>query len=119
VEDRQLPHNLLCLREAKARGADEVVITNLAGEITEAAVSNIHFVRHGAVVTPGLASGLLNGITRRLLIREGRAGGRCGNIRDGIEAGGPGRDAGMFSHLDDPRCGAGRGDRRAAFRRER
>jgi branched-chain amino acid aminotransferase len=63
-------NNLLCLREAKARGADEVVITNLAGEITEAAVSNIHFVRHGAVVTPGLASGLLNGITRRLLIEK-------------------------------------------------
>jgi branched-chain amino acid aminotransferase len=33
-------------------------------------VSNIHFVRHGAVVTPGLASGLLNGITRRLLIEK-------------------------------------------------
>jgi branched-chain amino acid aminotransferase len=61
-------NNLLCLREARIRGADEVVITNLAGEITEAAVSNIHFVRDGAVLTPGLASGMLNGITRRVLI---------------------------------------------------
>jgi len=63
-------NNLLCLREAKSRGADEVVITNLAGEITEAAVSNIYFVRDGVVFTPGLESGLLGGITRRLLIER-------------------------------------------------
>jgi branched-chain amino acid aminotransferase len=50
------------------RGADEVVITNLAGEITEAAVSNVYFVRDGVVITPAMESGLLGGITRRLLI---------------------------------------------------
>jgi len=61
-------NNLLCLREAKSRGADEVVITNLAGEITEAAVSNIGFVRAGAVVLPPLKAGILAGITRRILI---------------------------------------------------
>jgi branched-chain amino acid aminotransferase len=61
-------NNLLCLREAKSRGADEVIITNLAGEITEAAVSNVFFVRDGVVFTPGMESGLLGGITRRLLI---------------------------------------------------
>ena len=63
-------NNLLCLQEAKARGADEVVITNLEGEITEAAVSNIHFVRDGVVLTPGMGSGLLGGITRRMLIER-------------------------------------------------
>ncbi len=63
-------NNLLCLREAKARGADEVVITNLADEITEAAVSNIYFVRDGVVVTPALASGLLGGVTRRVLLER-------------------------------------------------
>ena len=63
-------NNLLCLREAKARGADEVVITNLNGEITEAAVSDIYFVRDGVALTPGLESGLLGGITRRLLIEK-------------------------------------------------
>ena len=61
-------NNLLCLREARARGADEVVITNLAGEITEAAVSNIGFVRDGEVVLPPLESGILAGITRRIVI---------------------------------------------------
>jgi len=33
------------LREARARGADEAVMTNHAGEIAEAAVSNIGFVQ--------------------------------------------------------------------------
>ncbi len=61
-------NNLLCLREARARGADEVVILNMAGEISEAAVSNIAFVRDGGFVTPSLASGILGGITRGLLL---------------------------------------------------
>ncbi len=63
-------NNLLCLREAKLRGADEVVMANLAEEITEAAVANIHFVRDGVVLTPALASGLLAGVTRRLLVEK-------------------------------------------------
>ena len=63
-------NNMLCLREAKTRGADEVVMANLAEEITEAAVSNIHFVRAGAVLTPALDSGLLAGVTRRILIER-------------------------------------------------
>jgi len=61
-------NNILCLREGRARGADEVVITNLAGEIAEAAVSNIGFVRDGVVVTPPLKAGILGGITRQILI---------------------------------------------------
>ena len=63
-------NNILCLREARSRGADEVVIRNARGEITEAAVSNIGFVRDGAVVTPPLDSGILIGVTRRLLIEK-------------------------------------------------
>ena len=63
-------NNILCLREARARGADEVVITNLNGEITEAAVSNIGFVREGVAITPPLSAGLLAGITRRILLER-------------------------------------------------
>ena len=61
-------NNILCLREARSRDADEVVILNLEGEVTEAAVSNIAFARDGAVVTPPLAAGILGGITRGLLL---------------------------------------------------
>ena len=63
-------NNLLCLREARTRGADEVVMTNLADEVTEAAVANVHFVRQGRVLTPRLTSGLLAGVTRRLLLEK-------------------------------------------------
>lgn len=61
-------NNLLCLREAKARGADEVVILNQAGEVTEAAVCNIFFVRDRTLVTPPLGAGILEGITRELIV---------------------------------------------------
>ena len=77
-------NNLLCLREARARGADEVVMLNLSGEVTECAVSNIAFVRGGGFVTPPLSAGILGGITRSLLLgavsaSAGIAGrrGRC------------------------------------------
>jgi branched-chain amino acid aminotransferase len=63
-------NNILCLREARVRGADEVVITNLADEVTEAAVSNLGFVRAGEIQTPPLAAGILAGITRELVLRH-------------------------------------------------
>ena len=63
-------NNILCLREARVRGADEVVILNQAGEVTEAAVSNIAFVNDGAVITPPLTAGILGGITRELVLTK-------------------------------------------------
>lgn len=63
-------NNLLCLREARSRDADEVVILNLAGEIAEAAVMNIAFVRGGKVITPPLSAGILSGTTRRVLLEK-------------------------------------------------
>jgi len=63
-------NNLLCLREARTRGADEVVILNQDGAVTEAAVCNIFFVRGGVLVTPPLSAGILEGITRELIVRD-------------------------------------------------
>jgi branched-chain amino acid aminotransferase len=63
-------NNILCLREARVRGADEVIICNQKGEITEAAVSNVAFVRKGELITPPLGAGILAGITRKLLLEE-------------------------------------------------
>jgi branched-chain amino acid aminotransferase len=72
-------NSILALREARARGADEVLMTNLAGDITEAAVSNLFFVRDGTLVTPPLSAGMLAGITRRLVMEQ------CAR-RAGVEA---------------------------------
>lgn len=61
-------NNLLALHEVRSRGADDVVLLNLAGEVTECSTSNLGFVRGGAVVTPPLHAGILAGVTRRLLL---------------------------------------------------
>lgn len=63
-------NNILCLREAKVRGADEVLMVNLAGEATEAAVANVGFIKAGRLVTPPLDAGILGGITRDLVLRN-------------------------------------------------
>lgn len=61
-------NNLLCLREARREGAEDVVMLNQGGEITESSTSNIFFVFQGRVVTPPLSSGILGGVTRQLLL---------------------------------------------------
>jgi len=99
-------NNILCLGEARRRGADEVVMTNLAGEVAESSVCNLGFIRavgaaseaHGGgpdgaagfaparagqIVTPPLRSGILAGITRDLVLSKiaARAGLRvCEDI---------------------------------------
>lgn len=61
-------NNILALREARAAGASEVLLLNLAGEITEASTMSVAFVRDGQVFTPPLSAGILASITRRFLI---------------------------------------------------
>lgn len=63
-------NNILGLREARARGADDVIMLNLRGELTELATSNIAFVHDGKVITPPLDAGILEGITRGFLLRK-------------------------------------------------
>ncbi len=60
-------NNMLCLREARMRGADEVIILNQAGEVTESAVCNVAFIRDNALVTPPLSAGILAGVTRGII----------------------------------------------------
>ena len=56
-----------CARRAPA-GPTRSVLLNLAGEVTEAAVANIAFVRAGELITPPLRAGILGGITRGLVL---------------------------------------------------
>jgi branched-chain amino acid aminotransferase len=61
-------NSVLGLREARARGADDVVMLNLRGELTEASTANLGFVRGGEVLTPPLEAGILEGITRGVML---------------------------------------------------
>jgi len=61
--------NIMALRDARARGADEALMLNAAGQLAEGASSNVFVVRDGSVATPPVAAGILEGITRRFVLR--------------------------------------------------
>jgi branched-chain amino acid aminotransferase len=56
--------NLLALREAKSRGAQEALVVDARGRIIEGVSSNVFVVAKRRVVTPPESSGILVGITR-------------------------------------------------------
>ncbi|MFO0761530.1 MAG: aminotransferase class IV, partial [Byssovorax sp.] len=60
--------SLLALRQAKAAGAHEALITDALGRIIEGTTSNVFVVRDGQVLTPPEEQGLLPGITRAHLL---------------------------------------------------
>lgn len=61
-------NNILAKREAIAAGAFDSILLNWESQLTECTVSNIFFVRAGRLCTPALACGLLDGITRDMLL---------------------------------------------------
>lgn len=60
--------NLLALREARARGAQEAFILDARGRVVEGASSNVFVVSRGRLATPPESAGILAGITRARLI---------------------------------------------------
>lgn len=60
-------NNVLAYMEAKSRGAIDAVMTNSEGYLTEMTAANILIVKNGAVLTPRLESGILEGVTRGLI----------------------------------------------------
>jgi para-aminobenzoate synthetase/4-amino-4-deoxychorismate lyase len=54
-------------------GCDDVLLWNERGELTESCIANLVVELDGAWITPPVSSGLLGGIGRRRLLREGRA----------------------------------------------
>jgi branched-chain amino acid aminotransferase len=68
-------NNILGVAEAVELGADDCLMLNPAGIVTEASNSNVFFVIDDRLVTPSAASGVLRGITKaaigRLLTEQG------------------------------------------------
>ena len=60
--------NVWSLQGAQQRGFDEVIMLNERGEVAECTAANIFCVREGHVLTPPLASGCLEGVTRGVLL---------------------------------------------------
>jgi branched-chain amino acid aminotransferase len=60
--------NVMALHEARERGAYEAIVLNPMGHVAELATSNVFMVRRGEVLTPSAGEGLLEGITRSVVI---------------------------------------------------
>ena len=61
-------NNVLAVIEAQKKGAQDALMLNEHGHLTECTTSNIFLVSHGIVRTPSLDCGILAGITRETLL---------------------------------------------------
>jgi len=57
-------NNVIGVIEARAMGADDCLMLNTAGQITESSNSNVFFVIDGKLVSPAETSGNLRGLTK-------------------------------------------------------
>lgn len=65
-------NNILAKQEASQAGAFDALMLNMDGYVTECTTSNVFFVRHGQVYTPSAGCGILEGITREVIIELAR-----------------------------------------------
>jgi branched-chain amino acid aminotransferase len=63
---------VLAVKEARAAGAHEALLLDERGFVTEGSSSNVFAVRGGSVQTPPLAAGILEGVTRAVVLRLAR-----------------------------------------------
>jgi len=72
IKSNNLLNNALAMQTAYRTGAEEGLMCNYRGELSECSQSNFFLVRGGAVLTPKSEAGLLEGITRAFLFELGR-----------------------------------------------
>jgi branched-chain amino acid aminotransferase len=65
-------NNILARIEADRAGCQEAIMLNHNGEVAECTADNIFLVKHGTLRTPHLAAGILEGITRNLVMSLAR-----------------------------------------------
>ena len=68
IKSSNLLNNFLAWREARRLGAYEPILLNASDRLTEGASSNLFVVRSNRLLTPPSAEGLLEGVTRRLVL---------------------------------------------------
>lgn len=61
-------NNILAKMEAKKNNAHEAVMLNVRGHLTEGTISNIFFCRDNELYTPSQDCGILDGITRAVVL---------------------------------------------------
>jgi len=74
-------NNILARIEANRAGCDEALMLNLDGNVCEGSVDNVFIVTDGVLKTPPLTDGMLEGITRALVIDvAAKAGIACEQV---------------------------------------
>jgi len=68
-------NNILAKQEAVRAGAFDALMLNVEGHVTECTTSNMFFVRTGRLCTPSVACGILDGITREVVLLLAREQG--------------------------------------------
>ncbi|HVA97063.1 MAG TPA: branched-chain amino acid transaminase [Candidatus Acidoferrales bacterium] len=62
-------NSALARKEATDGGFDEAIMLNKFGRVAEGSAENLFIVRDGTLITPSLSEGVLEGITRRSVIK--------------------------------------------------
>ena len=75
IKSNNLLNNAIAMQQANRHAAEEALMCNYRGELSECSQSNFFLVRGGAVLTPPSEAGLLEGITRAFLFEIGREEG--------------------------------------------
>jgi branched-chain amino acid aminotransferase len=68
-------NNILARIEANDAGVPEAIMLNADGNVAECTADNIFIVRDGVVFTPGTADGILEGVTRDVMMKL------CGRLK--------------------------------------
>jgi len=72
IKSNNLLNNALAMQEAYRRGAEEGLMCNYRGELSECSQANFFMVRGGVALTPKSQAGLLEGVTRAFMFEVGR-----------------------------------------------
>lgn len=75
VKSLSFLNNVLARAEAASAGAQEAIMLNQGGLLTEGAASNLFFVNDGVLRTPSADCGILEGITREVVIKAAAGAG--------------------------------------------
>jgi len=60
------------LSQAKKAGCDDALLLNQVNRVAEVTSANVYWVKRGRTYTPPISSGCLEGVTRKIVLREAR-----------------------------------------------
>ena len=69
------PNNARALMEARTRGFDNCLLSDMLGNVAELATANVFLARDGVIMTPMANGSFLNGVTRQRVLALLRADG--------------------------------------------